>query len=93
LPAGEPSRIEAPAQLPSATQAAPVPARIEPPPSDATDVPFREGPRPVPAEPVTAPARARKPAEPRIFVPPRAPDDPGTDPSGLDDLQGYPTKA
>jgi hypothetical protein len=26
-------------------------------------------------------------------VPPRAPDDPGTDPSGLDDLQGYPTKA
>jgi HemY protein len=93
LPAGEPSRIEAPAQLPSATQAAPVPARIEPPPSDATDVPFREGPRPVPAEPVTAPARPRKPAEPRIFVPPRAPDDPGTDPSGLDDLQGYPTKA
>jgi hypothetical protein len=75
-----------------------VPARIEPPPSDVLgvpDVPFREGPKSVPAEPVTAPTRPRprKPAEPKIFVPPRAPDDPGTDPSGLDDLQSYPTKA
>jgi hypothetical protein len=39
-----------------------------------------------------AASRSRKPAEPKIFVPPRAPDDPGTDPD-LDDLQGYPTKA
>jgi hypothetical protein len=31
--------------------------------------------------------------EPKIFVPPRAPDDPGTGASDLDDLQGYPTKA
>jgi HemY protein len=98
LPAGEPGRMEAGAQLPPAAREAPVPARIEPPPSDMLslpDVPFKEGPKSVPVEPVTAPARPRprKPAEPKVFVPPRAPDDPGTDPPGLDDLQGYPTKA
>jgi hypothetical protein len=48
------------------------------------------GAKPAPAQPT---ARPRKPAEPRIFVPPRAPDDPGADAPDLDDLQGYPTKA
>ncbi len=52
----------------------------------------------VPALPVVAPAvpdrvRPRKPAEPRIFVPPRAPDDPGAETSELDDPHGYPSKA
>jgi HemY protein len=46
----------------------------------------------VPATPTSRP-RPVKPAEPRIFVPPRAPDDPGTDASDHDDLSGYPTKA
>jgi HemY protein len=36
--------------------------------------------------------RARRLAEPRIFVPPRAPDDPGTEPAD-DDFAAYPTKA
>jgi HemY protein len=98
LPAGEPSRTEASAQLSPAARAVPLPARIEPPPGDVLgvpDAPLKESAKPVPVEPVPAPARPRprKPAEPRIFVPPRAPDDPGTDPSELDDLQSYPTKA
>jgi hypothetical protein len=50
-------------------------------------MPERTGP--VPA----ARPRPTKPVEPKIFVPPRAPDDPGTDASELDDLSGYPTKA
>jgi HemY protein len=46
-----------------------------------TDVPFKRD----------AAARPRKPVETKIFVSPRAPDDPGTDASEIDDLQGYPT--
>jgi HemY protein len=99
LAGSEPAMIEAQAQLPPAARApapvdAPLPARIEPPRSDdagSADTQSRGGIVPVPAEPVTAPPRPRprKPVEPRIFVPPRAPDDPGTDSTDLDDL-GYP---
>jgi hypothetical protein len=41
--------------------------------------------KPAPA----AQPRARKPEEPKIFVPPHAPDDPGTD--AEDDYSAYPT--
>jgi hypothetical protein len=34
----------------------------------------------------TAPGRARPAAEPRIFVPPRAPDDPGTGAAAEEDV-------
>jgi len=63
-------------------EAAPTPPPAPPPATTA--------PKPAPAAPA---ARPRRPTEPRIFVPPRAPDDPGTDASDLDDLSGYPTKA
>jgi hypothetical protein len=62
-----------------------------PPPAGAADTVVGDVPT-VPAGPLPA-ARPKKPAEPRIFVPPRAPDDPGTGASDLDDLQGYPSKA
>jgi HemY protein len=56
----------------------------------ASDVPFRAprpGPLPKPQDAPAAPhPRARKPAEPKIFVPPRAPDDPGTESADSDDL-------
>lgn len=64
------------------------------------DVPYRAGPKPAPApkpQPAppkpaaAAPRTARKPAEAKVFVPPRAPDDPGPDPAEKDDLSGYPT--
>jgi hypothetical protein len=45
-------------------------------------------PAPKPA-PVSKPA-ARKPAEPKVFVSPRAPDDPGPDPLEGDGLSVYP---
>jgi HemY protein len=63
-------------------------------PGDA-DATAGGGAAPVPAVEPGTPARPRprKPVEPRIFVPPRAPDDPGADASDLDDLQGYPSKA
>jgi HemY protein len=48
------------------------------------------GTNPAPTPPTVRP---RKPSEPKIFVPPRAPDDPGTDAPDIDDLQGYPSKA
>ena len=73
-------------------------ARIEPPLGDTTrptDAPQHVEAMPPPAKPVAAPARTRthKPVEPKIFVPPRAPDDPGTEDPDFDDLAGYPTKA
>lgn len=67
----------------------------------ASDAPFRERrPLPVPKKPQQAPrpaavpqARARNPVEPKIFVAPRAPDDPGTETVESDDFSPYPTKA
>jgi hypothetical protein len=82
----------APATLPPH---APPPASTVPvlPPPDAGDAVVGDLPT-VPAGPVQAPRPPpRKPPEPKIFIPPRAPDDPGTGASDLDDLQGYPTKA
>ena len=56
---------------------------------DRTAAPARPKPEPEakPARPI--PARPRKPAEPTIFVPPRAPDDPGTE-AAEDDFTAYP---
>jgi HemY protein len=84
--AAVPARREAaPPAAPSEAQ-----ARLAPPLAEEfgpTDVPFRQdaaqGPRP----------RPRKALEAKIFVAPRAPDDPGTEPPETDDLRGYPTKA
>jgi HemY protein len=80
-----PARREAPPPpAPSPPQ-----ARLEPPQEadfGPADVPFREGPAP-------ARVRPRKALEAKIFVPPRAPDDPGTGTPEIDELQGYPTKA
>jgi HemY protein len=87
----EPPARPAPAAAPESEA-----GRTEPAPQPLLPAaPAAPAPTVVPVEPVSAPARARprKPAEPKIFVPPRAPDDPGTDASELDDLQGYPTKA
>jgi HemY protein len=77
-------REAAPPPAPSPPQ-----ARLEPPQEadfGPADVPFREGPAP-------ARVRPRKALEAKIFVPPRAPDDPGTGTPEIDELQGYPTKA
>jgi HemY protein len=46
-------------------------------------------PRPEP-KPLARETRAIRPIEPRIFVPPRAPDDPGTEPAD-DDFAAHPT--
>jgi HemY protein len=86
-----PVAAEAPRPALSAPSSGPA-VPVLPPPEEADavvgDVPT------MPGGPVPAPRpRPRKPVEPKIFVPPRAPDDPGTDASDLDDLQGYPTKA
>ena len=80
-----------PARREAAPPAAPPPpqARLEPPQEadfGPADVPFREGPAPPRVRP-------RKALEAKIFVPPRAPDDPGTGTPEIDDLPGYPTKA
>jgi HemY protein len=98
LVAGAPGSAEPPAKLLPAVPAPPPPARIEPSRGEntgATDAAAIGETMPVPVEPVRAPARppARKPVEPRIFVSPRAPDDPGTEAPDLDDLTGYPSKA
>jgi HemY protein len=98
-----PARRDVPGKL---LPASPPPAALPPEPSPvpaergvaaaAPVSPSPAAPVPVPAERTPAPipaARPRKPTEPRIFVPPRAPDDPGADAPDLDDLQGYPTKA
>ena len=102
LPEAEPERREAAARLLPAAPASPEPTAAQPEPSPAS-AEREAAPTPPPAPPpaTTAPklapaapaARPRKPTEPRIFVPPRAPDDPGADASDLDDLSGYPTKA
>ncbi len=79
-------REAAPPAVPAQPQ-----ARLEPPRAEditPTDVPFRRD-----AAGQTDRARPRKALEPKIFVAPRAPDDPGTEASDLDDLRGYPTKA
>jgi HemY protein len=77
--------------------AEPLTAEIEPARKDApqdVEPSSTSATRPTPTAPVPTPRpRPAKPAEPRIFVPPRAPDDPGADMSDLDDLSGYPTKA
>jgi HemY protein len=82
-----PAKLPPPAQPPVPPPAAP-PMPADRPDSVVGDIPT------VPAEPVgAARPRPRRPTEPKIFVSPRAPDDPGTGASDLDDLQGYPTKA
>jgi HemY protein len=88
VPAGTAS-AEPPAKLLPATPAA-VHSRAAVEPSGA-DAAVGEEPT-LPAEPLPT-ARPRKPVEPKIFVAPRAPDDPGADAPDLDDLQGYPSKA
>jgi HemY protein len=95
----EPASADTSASVPSAAQtpatATAASARIAPPRSEdvgAPDVAAGRGATSVPATDPAVPAR-RKPVQPRIFVSPRAPDDPGTEASDLDDLQGYPTKA
>ena len=95
-----PEPSEAPAKLlPAAPPPAPEPAASQPEPSPApTEREVAPAPQP-PGSTAPGPARAtptprpRKPTEPRIFVPPRAPDDPGADASDLDDISGYPSKA
>jgi HemY protein len=98
-----PSEPAAPAKLPPATSAAapvsPGPASASPPSAPVEAARSADAATPPAAAPALEPpvvsprARPRKPAEPKIFVSPRAPDDPGTDTSGIDDLTGYPTKA
>jgi len=100
LQRGDLSDAETPAKLLPATShevavptGAPQPrARVEPP-LDAElgspDAPLR-GRTLAPAA-AAARVRARKPVEAKIFVPPRAPDDPGAEAPEIDDLQAYPT--
>jgi HemY protein len=62
----------------------------------ADDAPFRERTQTAPRKPLPAPrpsgGRRSAPAEPKIFIPPRAPDDPGAEAAETDDLpSGYPT--
>jgi HemY protein len=85
--AAAPASTLLPPPPPTPPAAAPAPAPRDSP--VAADAPLSVGAKPAPVQPA---ARPRKP-EPRIFVPPRAPDDPGADAPDLDDLQGYPTKA
>jgi HemY protein len=81
-----------PPPAPPLTAPPPAPAvAVLPPPTGEADAVVGDVPT-VPAGPLPA-GRPKKPVEPRIFVPPRAPDDPGTGASDLDDLQGYPSKA
>jgi HemY protein len=99
----EPERRDAQARLPPAARPpSPEPTAAQPersPGSPGPEVaatstaeqpPAATVPRPAPTPPA---ARPRKPAEPRIFVPPRAPDDPGADASDVDDLSSSPSKA
>jgi HemY protein len=99
----EPAAPAAPAKLLPATPAAapvsPGPAPASPPPAPveaarSADAATPSASAPALAQPVGPPRpRPRKPAGPKIFVSPRAPDDPGTETSDLDDVTGYPTKA
>jgi HemY protein len=87
-----PSATTLPAAPTIREAAVPAPApqpqpRLEPPQVEEfgpADAPFRQ-------DAAAARARARKPLEAKIFVPPRAPDDPGTEAPEIDDLQTYPT--
>jgi len=99
VPAGTaaPTRQQRPAAAPmsrdvAVAAGAPQPrTRIEGPREEApgsVDAPVREGTTPPSA---AARARTRKPVEAKIFVPPRAPDDPGAEAPEIDDLQVYPT--
>ncbi len=96
-PVSAPPAVSAPvaaetaaAAPPAAPEPAPGTAAL-PPPAEEADAVVGDVPT-VPAGPLPS-TRPRQPAEPRIFIPPRAPDDPGTGASDLDDLPGYPTKA
>ncbi len=93
-----PMQAAPPAPVP---KVAPPPAERHFEPDDIvepTDAPFRQrtasapAPKPQPAPKPAAPPqpRVRKPAEPKIFVPPHAPDDPGTE-AAEDDFSAYPT--
>ena len=65
--------------------------RLEPP-QDGADAPSR-GRTVAAGEGGGARVGARKPLEAKVFVSPRAPDDPGTEASEIDDLQTYPTSS
>ena len=83
-------------EVASPSAAEPLPADIGPARKDtvrAAEPASTPAARPAAAPVPTTSPRPTKPTEPRIFVPPRAPDDPGADASDLDDLQGYPSKA
>jgi hypothetical protein len=82
-----------PAEPPAARESAPAVEVIEP-----ADAPRNQEGTATPAEPKpepeikpapSAPVRSRRPAEPKIFIPPRAPDDPGTE-AADDDFRAYP---
>jgi HemY protein len=107
LPAGElESRVTPAEPVPAAIASAPATTRESPPSSAEREIasaPAVESHQPAPSStsadtPPQAPAptvrpRPARPTEPRIFVPPRAPDDPGADAPDIDDLSTYPTKA
>jgi HemY protein len=83
-------------QVEAPSIAGPLPADVDDARKDTPRVaepPSTSAPKPATAPVPTTRPRPTKPTEPRIFVPPRAPDDPGADVSDLDELSGYPTKA
>ena len=90
------ARTQPPPPAPAPKIALPAAERLSEPAEilEPADAPFRERTTPAPPKPQTAPPpaqpRARKPAEAKIFVPPHAPDDPGTE-TAEDDFSAYPT--
>ncbi len=94
------SRTASPPPAPAPKIALPAAARHSEPAEilEPADAPIRERTAPAPPKPQPAskpappPAqlRARKPVEPKIFVPPHAPDDPGTE-AADDDFSAFPT--
>ena len=82
----EPTVIRSPRSVAEPAEDTPRPQR-QPAPTAAAKP--RAAPKPKPAPP--AQPAARKPVEPKVFVPPRAPDDPGLDPLEGDGLTVYPT--
>ena len=94
------SRTASPPPAPAPKIALPAAARHSEPAEilETADAPIRERTAPAPPKPQPAskpappPAqlRARKPVEPKIFVPPHAPDDPGTE-AADDDFSAFPT--
>ena len=102
LPANDPAVGAPPVQDPPAQPApAPAAARDNAPVVEVSEpaaTPTEEERTAPPARPRlepevkptrSAPMRPRKPTEPKIFVPPRAPDDPGTE-TAEDDFTAYP---